>query len=108
MSITLELSPELEKQLAAMDEEERGRFVADAVKEKIEAAEDEDGLLMIGPPSRRGPITLSPEAAARIRAAHEQPPGEPTEWMKKAIEHYKQLTGKTVKEGAFRTGAAPE
>ncbi len=113
MSITLELpelSPELEKQLAALPEEERGRYAA-ALMEKglAESATDpdEDDLLMVGPPSTCSPIALSQEAAEKIKAVSEEIPGEPDEWIKQAAENYRRLTGKSLQEGAIRIGNTP-
>jgi hypothetical protein len=88
MSITLE-----RKELSLERESERAE--SDVVL-------DEDELLMVGS-FPRGPIRLTPEAAARLQAANEQPPDEPTEWMKQAVASYERLTGKSVKEGALRT-----
>ncbi len=110
MSITLELkelSPELERQLAAMSADERNRYATAVLEEKfVDLEDDEDALLMIGPPSRRGPVAFSPEAAARIRAAHDEPLSEEALALwKKAAENYKRLTGKSVKEGASRVGS---
>ena len=92
MSITLELtelSPELEKQLSAMSEEERERFAISAMQRKLTDWED-DGQIMVGSSDRR-PIPISLEAMDKILALGKTPPREPTERMKKALENHKRL-----------------
>lgn len=96
MSITIELSPEIEKQLAAMSEEERTRFLTEAVVEKLEDEDDPAVWAIPGDPENR---VLSPEAAAAFRAASEEPLKEPTETMKKAIRLFQEMTGRTLGNG---------
>lgn len=93
MSITLELtelSPELEKQLTAMPEGERGKFVA-ALAEKGRQVEGDPAVWANSFGVEKGP--LSPEAAAVLRATLDAPANEPTDAMKEAVEHWKKMTG---------------
>jgi hypothetical protein len=97
MSITLELrelSPEAEKQLAAMPEEERNRLAITAIEKQL-SGKDDDGAMMIGSPDAR-PNILSPEEAAAIRNAQETPAQGPTEAMKAAVRRWKELTGREL------------
>lgn len=92
MSITLELtelSPELEKQLSAMSEEERGRFAVSAMQRELSEREEEE-LLQVETPNRR-PVSLSQATRNRLLALGESSPKEPTERMKKALENHRRL-----------------
>ncbi len=100
MSITVtlpELSPELEKQLAAMPEEERGRFVAATREKELIGQEqpEDDGALMVGP-SKSAPKVISAEAMAQLRDLPNQPREKPGENWRRAAESYKRLTGRSV------------
>jgi hypothetical protein len=92
MSITLELkelSPELEKQLASLPEEERGRFAAALMEQGRRFEED----VMVGPPPTSGPIPISWVERDRILALSKAPAREISEGWKKALENHRRLSG---------------
>ena len=98
MSITLEipdLSPELEKQLAALPEEERGRYAA-ALMEKglaeLEHSEDDPAALAA---SQGGPKLVSAETMTQLQDLPNQPREVSPHWAK-VFENYERLTGKSI------------
>ncbi len=91
MSIIIDLSPEIEKQLAAMPEDERTHFVTDAIREKLGEDDDPDAL---AEPSGEESRSLSPEASAQLVASFDAPLTGPSAAVKAAIRQWKLLTGK--------------
>lgn len=88
MSITIDLSPEIERQLAAMPEEERARFVADAIVEKLD---EFPAALACSLGVDKRPLTE--EETVAIMEAIQAPAQGPTEAMKETIRNWKKLTG---------------